>query len=124
MSIRDNYNQSYQYLNQAVEIMCADGKVYQGIVHSVDHENVYIQPFNEKAQRPYENEDERFFAAPFVGALTGGLIGVSLGSILAFRPCGPYGCPYPYGGGYGYGAGYGYGYGSVPPYYGPRPGYY
>lgn len=97
------YHQCCQHINRAVEITCHDGTVHQGIVHSVDRENVYLRSFD-----GYGGRDDGFggpglFAyglggGAFAGAFAGGLLGVGLGSILAFRPYGGFGGYGGYGG--------------------------
>ncbi|MFC7392834.1 hypothetical protein [Scopulibacillus cellulosilyticus] len=95
MSVDHFYNQCNQHINKPCEIVCHDGTIHRGIVHSVDRENVYLRPFD--GFDGYQGQDgppygvfawgfPGAFAGGFAGGFTGGLLGVGLGSIYAFRP--------------------------------------
>lgn len=78
--------------------------MHHGVIESVDQEKVYLRTF-EQWDRPADPPGPGVFAygfgpaafpGAFFGGFTGSLLGVGLGSILAFRPYGPYGYG-PYG---------------------------
>ena len=84
----DHHEKAKKHLFQFIQVELNDGSVYQGILHSYDHDKMYIiMPSANQPHTAMESSDEsRFF--PFWGPF--GLFGFPFFGIRAFGPFFPF----------------------------------
>lgn len=90
--MNDHYEKCQKHLYQLIQVELNDGSVYQGILHSYDHDKMYLlMPKMDHSQMSVQmeeenNENRQFF--PFFGPF--GLFGFPFFGLRAFGPFFPF----------------------------------